>query len=104
MNAKNGQTLTTFRPLDVPGGSRYTGIVEVAIGDLNGDGIADVFVAAANPLKTDGLALTKASRVFVYDGATLLQGTAPAPFRTFTPFKNHFGPDPMARSIRPAIT
>jgi hypothetical protein len=94
LNAKNGQTLTTFRPLDIPGVSRYTGIVEVALGDLNKDGIPEVFVAAANPVKTDGLALTKASRVFVYDGAALLTGTVPAPFRTFTPFKNHFGPGP----------
>ncbi|WP_439631653.1 beta strand repeat-containing protein [Gemmata sp.] len=81
-----------FRPLDAPGGAQYTGLVSVALGDLNGDTVADVWVAAASPAGVRGLAADKAGRVFVYDGAALLAGTPPALLHTFTPFATTSGP------------
>jgi hypothetical protein len=66
--------IITFRPLDIPGGPAYMGLVSVALGDVNGDGIADLAVAAASPLGQDGLTAAKAGQVFVYDGAKLADG------------------------------
>ncbi len=93
VNSTTGAVITTFRPLD-DAGVQYTGLVEVALGDFNGDSIPDVLVAAANPLGATGLDATKAIKVFVYDGASLAAGTVPTtPFRTFTPFTFHDGPN-----------
>ncbi len=87
VNADDGAViLSGFSPLD-SGGVAYTGIVSVALGDVNGDGVADLFIAAASPLGEKGLDASKAGRVFVYDGATLLSGdTSAAPIRSITPF------------------
>jgi hypothetical protein len=75
-----------FRPLD-GGGVRYTGLVQVALGDLSRDGVADLFVAATSPAGADGLDSSKAGLVFVYDGAALAAGNAtPLLLRTFVPF------------------
>jgi len=88
-----GAVLSTFRPLDFsPDGTPYTGLVQVALGDLNGDGVTDVFVAAANPLGVDGLDFTKAGKVFVYDGSSLVPGATPTVIHTFTPFATSRGP------------
>ncbi len=92
INGRTGQVFASFRPLDIVGGSKYTGVVEVALGDLSGDGLPDVFVSAADPVGVNGLTGTKASKVFVYDGATLAQGKIPSAFRQFTPFTDHNGP------------
>jgi hypothetical protein len=57
----DGSLLTEFAPF----GPAYTGGVTVAVGDINGDGVADVVVGAAagNP------------QVRVYDGKAILTGT-----------------------------
>lgn len=94
LNAISGRVVASFRPLDAPGGFRYTGPTNVALGDLNRDGVADLFVAAASPAGVDGLVAAKARRVFVYDGAALATGAVPPPFRVFTPFRTHQGPGP----------
>ncbi|WP_439628845.1 beta strand repeat-containing protein [Gemmata sp.] len=92
LNAGTGQPIFTFRPLDA-NGRAYTGLVQVALGDLTGDGVADVFVAPTQPVGARGLDASKAGRVFVYDGAALATGAAPGAFRAFTPFATHQGPD-----------
>jgi hypothetical protein len=82
----------TFRPLDV-GGVPYNGVVEVALGDINGDSVPDLFAAAASPVGEFGLDPGKAGKVFVYDGVTLARSLAPAaPLHTFTPFPTAEGP------------
>jgi Tol biopolymer transport system component len=93
VNAATGAVVvSSFRPLDV-GASRYAGIVEVAVGDLTGDGTPDLFVAAAGPGGVAGLDMSKAGKVFVYDGAALLGGTTPTDaIHVFTPFANTDGP------------
>lgn len=92
VNSSTGATLATVRPLDASATSKYTGLVEVAVGDFNGDGIADVAVAAADASGVHGLASSKASKVFVYDGASITQGTLNL-IHTATPFASHDGPD-----------
>jgi len=93
VNAATGDVVgSNFRPLD-SGGVQYTGLVSVALGDLNGDTVADLFVAAANPVGVQGLAAGKAGRVFVFDGAALLVGTPPALLHTFIPFATTAGPN-----------
>ncbi len=91
VNAETGATLTTERPLDA-GASKYTGLVEVALGDFNGDTVQDLVVSSAAPLGVNGLDPSKAGKVFVYDGAALLTGTLSL-LNTFTPFATHDGPD-----------
>lgn len=97
VNAATGISLVSnFRPLDV-GTQQYTGLVEVALGDLNKDGTADLFVAAANPVGVQELDVSKAGKVFVYDGAMLQGGnTSLAPFHVFTPFATTAGPNGTA--------
>lgn len=91
LSAETGETLANVRPLDV-GASQYTGLVAVALGDFNGDGVQDLVVSAAAPLGTNGLDPSKAGKVFVYDGAALTSGTVSL-INTFTPFATHDGPD-----------
>ncbi|MCE9562990.1 MAG: hyalin [Planctomycetes bacterium] len=92
VDANTGSVLATAHPLDT-GGVPYTGLVQVALGDFNGDAVPDLLVAAANPSGAAGLNAAKAGKVFVYDGASLAKGTVPAtPFRTFTPFATTDGP------------
>ncbi|MCE9566400.1 MAG: hyalin [Planctomycetes bacterium] len=92
VNASTGSVISTIRPLD-NGVAQYTGLVEVALGDFNGDTIPDLAVAAADPSGVHGLAPTKAGQVFVYDGAALATGKVPtSPFHTFTPFATTDGP------------
>ncbi len=92
VNDSSGAVISTFRPLDAAG-VQYTGLVEVALGDFNGDGAADVLVSAADSQGVHGLNSSKAAKVFIYDGAALATGTVPTlPFRTFTPFANTDGP------------
>ncbi|WP_439630946.1 hypothetical protein [Gemmata sp.] len=93
LNGNGGAVLVpAFRPLDLPGGPRYTGLVNVALGDLNGDRVLDLFVAAAQPVGAQGLAPSRAGKVFVYDGAALLAGAAPVVLHVFTPFAATAGP------------
>ncbi len=90
--SSTGTLIATIRPLDSVG-VQYTGLVEVALGDFNGDGVADLAVSAADPIGIHGLDPSKTGKVFVYDGAALAKGTVPTtPFRTFTPFANTDGP------------
>ncbi len=85
--------VSNFRPLDV-GTQQYTGLVEVAVGDLNKDGTPDLFIAAANPVGVAELDVSKAGKVFVYDGAMLQGGnTSLSPFHVFTPFATTDGPN-----------
>ncbi len=91
VDADTGTTLATVRPLDA-GPAQYTGLVEVALGDFNGDGTADLAVAAAAPVGVNGLDASKAAKVFVYDGTTLATGVLTL-IDTFTPFATHSGPD-----------
>ncbi|MCE9563851.1 MAG: hypothetical protein K8U57_17555, partial [Planctomycetes bacterium] len=91
LSTNGGTPIADFRPLDV--GVPYTGVVEVALGDFNGDAVPDLLVSAADPAGLNDLALSKSGQVFVYDGATLLTGTIPTdPFRRFTPFATTDGP------------
>ncbi len=92
VNSSTGAVISTIRPLD-KGSVHFTGLVEVALGDFNGDGVPDLVVSAANSEGSFGLAPSKAGKVFVYDGASLLAGTVPnTPFRSFTPFATTDGP------------
>jgi len=92
VNSTTGAVISTIRPLD-DGGTQYTGLVQVAVGDFNGDAVPDLLVSAASPSGAAGLSAGKAGKVFVYDGASLAAGTVPAtPFRTFTPFATTDGP------------
>jgi len=91
INATNGATLTTVRPLDA-GTALYSGLVGVALGDFNGDTVADLAVSAADARGVNGLDATKAGKVFVYDGTALAKGTLSL-IQTFTPFANHDGPN-----------
>jgi len=52
--------ITSFRPFDTPT-SKYTGVVSVALGDVNGDGIADIITATRG---------RRNGRVKVWDGAS----------------------------------
>jgi len=89
-NTQTGGAIATVRPLDT-GTAQYTGLVEVALGDFTGDGVADLAVSAAASLGVDGLGVGKAGKVFVYDGNALANGTLTL-VRTFTPFATHDGP------------
>ncbi len=86
VNQSTGAVITTVTPI-----SGYTGLVSVALGDFNGDGVADLAVAAANPAGVLGLTAANAGKVFVYDGAALAKGTLTL-VHTFTPFANTDGP------------
>jgi len=86
-----GALRTEMFPLDSDNGE-YQGLVQVALGDFNGDGVADLAVAAANPLGQAGLDASKAGRVFVFDGTTLTSANATL-IHTFTPFVNTSGPN-----------
>jgi len=85
--SKNGDLITTVTPI-----VGYTGLVSVAPGDFNGDGVPDLAVAATNSLGVAGLSFSKAGKVFVYDGVALASGTLTL-LQTFTPFATHDGPD-----------
>lgn len=91
VNQTTGAVITTFHPLDTAG-VPFAGLVEVALGDFNGDGVPDVLVSAANPTGAAGLNESKAGKVLAFDGAALATGTVPASFRTFTPFEKTDGP------------
>ncbi|MCE9563947.1 MAG: IPT/TIG domain-containing protein, partial [Planctomycetes bacterium] len=91
VNALTGDVVSLVRPLDTAT-SQYKGLVEVALGRFNGDGIDDLAVAAADPLGVNGLSASKSGKVFIYDGAALATGTLTL-IRTFTPFATHDGPD-----------
>ncbi len=91
INASTGAVVSTVRPLDFSTASQYKGLVQVALGDLNGDGVPDLFVAAASASGVQGLNASKAGKVFVYDGAAVAKGTLTL-LHTFTPFANHVGP------------
>lgn len=85
--------IPSFRPLDA-NGQTYSSLVSVALGDWNGDGVDDLFVAAANPAGSFGLDASKAGQVFVYDGVPLWQGVTPTSvIRKFVPFASTDGPN-----------
>ena len=91
INPATGATIATVRPLDLSATSKYTGVVAVALGDINADFVPDLFVTAASPAGVRGLDTSKAGKVFVYDGAAVANGTLTL-IHTYTPFANHFGP------------
>jgi hypothetical protein len=62
INSSTGQVIRTFRPFDTAA-SRYVGLMSVALGDMNGDGVPDLIVATRG---------SRAGKVKVFDGATLL--------------------------------
>lgn len=82
----DGTLVSTVRP--IPG---YTGLVEVAGGDFNGDGTPDLAVAAARSRGVAGLTAATAGRVFVYDGAAAAAGALTL-VHTFRPFATSDGP------------
>jgi hypothetical protein len=82
----SGTLITAVKPI-----SGYTGLVSVAQGDFNGDGVPDVAVAAAANAGQSGLTTSNAGKVFVYDGAAFAKGTLTL-IHTFTPFATHFAP------------
>jgi len=88
--SETGTLLSTVTPFGL-----YEGLVSVALGDFNGDTVADLAVAPANPVGVLGLSPALAGRVTVFDGAALSKGTLTV-IRTFTPFSNHDGPDGSA--------
>jgi hypothetical protein len=93
----NGDVLVRGRPLDGPNGVKYTGIVSQAIGDINGDSLADLLVAAASPLGENGVTEAIAGKIFVFDGADLANvrdGRLPAPSETLVPFATTDSIDP----------
>jgi parallel beta-helix repeat protein len=90
-NTAAGRLVLSFRPFDAPKWT-YTGAVQVATGDLNRDGVADLYVAAAESAGGKGLHPYRAGKVFVYDGAALARGSAQL-VRVLTPFAAHAGPD-----------
>jgi hypothetical protein len=91
LDAADGTQISVVRPLD-QGTIQYRGLVEVALADFNGDGIADLAVTAADPLGANNLLASKAGKVFVYDGNDITDGTLTL-LHTFIPFANHDGPD-----------
>jgi chitodextrinase len=60
IESSTGQVIQSFRPFDTPT-NRYTGVVSVALGDVNADGVADIIVATRG---------ARNGRVKVYDGAS----------------------------------
>ncbi|MFO0824557.1 MAG: autotransporter-associated beta strand repeat-containing protein [Gemmataceae bacterium] len=86
----DGTLLSTLTPI-----SGYTGLVSVALGDFDGDGTADLAVAAASPLGVAGLTTTSAGKVFVFDGVDAAAGKLTLD-HTFIPFATHSGPDGKA--------
>ncbi|VTT96504.1 FG-GAP repeat protein OS=Oscillatoria nigro-viridis PCC 7112 GN=Osc7112_5529 PE=4 SV=1: FG-GAP [Gemmataceae bacterium] len=90
-NTSTGRPALFFRPLDVPGWT-YTGSIQVATGDLNRDGVADVYAAAGESYGGKGLHPNRAGKVFVYDGAALARNQIQL-IRVITPFGRHAGPD-----------
>ncbi|HSQ57417.1 MAG TPA: FG-GAP repeat protein, partial [Gemmata sp.] len=62
VDANTGTVYQSFRPFDTAN-SKYTGLMSVAVGDVNGDGFADIIVA------TRGL---RNGRVKVFDGYSAL--------------------------------
>lgn len=88
LNAGNGNVISsTFRPLDTPG-APFAALVTVAMGDLDGDDIADVWVAPSKRvLDSNGNPASVAGKVFVFSGAELAAGnTTPTLLHTFSPF------------------
>lgn len=91
INSNDGTPIAGFRPLDATG-APYNGLVAVALGNLNSDGVPDLFVSAANPSGVSGLDAGKAGKVFVFDGAALILNQTPTLLRSFTPFATTDGP------------
>ncbi|WP_439626152.1 FG-GAP repeat domain-containing protein [Gemmata sp.] len=97
VNADSGAPLADGLRLLDSAREPYTGLVQVALGDLNRDGWDDLFVSAARPVGVAGLDASKAGKVFVYDGKLLQAGFLPPnPFHTFTPFATTNGPNGTA--------
>ncbi|WP_439623756.1 beta strand repeat-containing protein [Gemmata sp.] len=82
----SGVLVNSFQPI-----AGYTGLVSVALADFDGDGTADLAVAAALPAGVAGLSTSAAGKVFVYDGLELANGKLTLD-HTFTPFLNSNGP------------
>src|SRR5262249_11382315 len=57
--------------------TKYNGPINVAVGDVNGDGVADIAVGT----DTGGSGLVR-----IYNGATVASGPSPKPFIEFSPY------------------
>lgn len=67
INPSTGLVIQSFRPFDTAN-SKYNGVVNVAVGDVNGDGYADIIVATSTQRNQNLNA-----RVKVYDGFSAFQ-------------------------------
>ena len=70
----SGELVSSFYPF----GASFLGAVNVAMGDINGDGLKDLIVSAAQRV-------AGANRINVYSGASL-NAESPAPMLSLTPF------------------
>lgn len=78
----NGNLLSTFKPYPLPGGVFFGGGVETAVGDINGDGTADVITGAG---------AGGGPHVKVWNGVDILAGSAnPSVLRDFFAYQPDF--------------
>jgi Bacterial Ig-like domain (group 3)/FG-GAP-like repeat/FG-GAP repeat len=71
-NSNTGTKYLQFRPFNTPN-SPYIGQISIALGDVNGDGVADLIIATRGK---------RAGKIKVFDGAGIIAGTVTQPTQT----------------------